>query len=119
VLPDAALIDCVEHVGMLWIESEPLIREHIVQRELAPLLQAPERTRVVLAETLLLVLETHASAPALADRLGVHPQTVRHRLRKLREMFGERIDGGENLVLLLALRATVGRWTEPGVAASA
>jgi hypothetical protein len=119
VLPDAALIDCAEHVGMLWIESEPLIREHIVQRELAPLLQAPERTRAVLAETLLLVLETHASAPALAERLGVHPQTVRHRLRKLRDMFGDRIDGGENLVLLLALRATIGRWTDPGIAASA
>ncbi|MGZ4288348.1 MAG: helix-turn-helix domain-containing protein, partial [Solirubrobacteraceae bacterium] len=42
----------------------------------------------------------------VAKRLGVHPQTVRYRLARLRELFGEALDDpDERFWLELALRA--------------
>jgi DNA-binding PucR family transcriptional regulator len=42
----------------------------------------------------------------VATRLGVHPQTVRYRLARLRELFGESLDDpDERFWLELALRA--------------
>ncbi|GAB4002393.1 helix-turn-helix domain-containing protein [Nocardioides ultimimeridianus] len=110
VIPGTGMIECVDFVAQLWVNSEPLMRELVIQRELAPLLSEAPRSRQVLSETLLLLLETGGSAPALAARLGVHPQTVRYRMRRLRELFGDRLDADENLTLLLALRATLPRW---------
>ena len=41
-----------------------------------------------------------------ADRLHVHPQTVRYRMSQIRELFGERLqDPDEVLALLIALSA--------------
>ena len=51
-----------------------------------------------------------ASAPstsvqAVAAELGVHPQTVRYRIRQLRELFGTRLEDPEaRFELALALR---------------
>jgi hypothetical protein len=110
VLPQAPVIQCSDHVATLWLHAEPLLRQLVIQRHLAPLMSEPGRSRQVLSETLLLYLETHGSAPALAEQLGVHPQTVRYRLRRLREMFGERIDSPESLTMLLALRSSLALW---------
>ena len=42
---------------------------------------------------------------AVAAELGVHPQTVRYRLRQLRELFGTRLEDPEaRFELSLALR---------------
>ena len=107
------VIRCAEHVAMLWVHSEPLMRDWVMHSELAPLMSEPERNRLVLAATLLALLETHGSAPALAERLGVHAQTVRYRLRRLRQLFGERLDCPEQcLSLLLALRASLPLWDQ-------
>jgi DNA-binding PucR family transcriptional regulator len=44
--------------------------------------------------------------PAVAAALHVHPQTVRYRLKRLRELFGERLDDPRvRFELALALRA--------------
>lgn len=110
VLPPRLVIDCADHVSTLWLHAEPLLRQLVVQRQLAPLMREPARSRKVLSETLLLYLETRGSAPALAERLGVHPQTVRYRLRRLRLMFGDRIDAPESLTMLLALRSSMALW---------
>ena len=46
-----------------------------------------------------------AIAPT-ADQLGVHPQTVRYRIARLRELLGEQLDDPEaRFELQLALRA--------------
>lgn len=111
LIADTGLIRCADHVELLWVHSEPLLRDLVMRSELAPLMSVPERTRLVLVETLLALLETHGSAPALAQRLGVHPQTIRYRLRRLRELLGDRLDApGQNLALLLALRASLPMW---------
>ncbi|HEY8581292.1 MAG TPA: helix-turn-helix domain-containing protein, partial [Capillimicrobium sp.] len=59
-----------------------------------------------LAETLRAWLELQGSAPAVAARLHVHPQTVRYRLARLREELGDALDDpAARFELLLALRA--------------
>ncbi|KAA1419354.1 PucR family transcriptional regulator [Nocardioides humilatus] len=110
VLGCQPVIECSEHVATLWLHAEPLLRERVVDHHLAPLMTEPPRSRQVLCETLLLYLETHGSAPALAAHLDVHPQTVRYRLRRLREMFGDVMDSPDALTLLLALRSSPGLW---------
>ena len=45
----------------------------------------------------------------MAGELDVHPQTVRYRLKQLRELFGERLEDPEaRFELSLALRAAEG-----------
>ncbi|WP_447644995.1 helix-turn-helix domain-containing protein [Nocardioides zeae] len=46
------------------------------------------------------------SAPVLAEQLGVHHQTVRHRMRRLRDLLGAAVDDPAMAsVLLPALHA--------------
>lgn len=43
----------------------------------------------------------------MADRLGVHPQTVRYRMNQVGDLLGSRLDDpGERLMLQMALHAT-------------
>ena len=50
-------------------------------------------------------LDRPGQVQAVAAALGVHPQTVRYRLNKLRELFGERLeDPDARFELALALR---------------
>ncbi|CAA9508190.1 MAG: Transcriptional regulator, CdaR-family [uncultured Solirubrobacteraceae bacterium] len=45
---------------------------------------------------------------AVGEALGVHPQTVRYRVRQLKELFGEALDDPEaRFELALALRSRV------------
>jgi PucR C-terminal helix-turn-helix domain len=37
-------------------------------------------------------LEEQGRLQAVADRLGIHPQTARYRLNRLRELFGDALD---------------------------
>lgn len=79
----------------------------LVVRQLAPLagMRVPYRER--LAETLLCWLQCSRNANEVAARLGVHPQTVRYRLRQLDGLFGDRLqdpDGGFELELALRVR---------------
>ncbi|GGF37425.1 hypothetical protein GCM10011519_08700 [Marmoricola endophyticus] len=111
VLEVGPVVDCDEHLPMLWIHSEPVLRRRLTQQALGPLLEETPHNRQVLAETLMAWLETHASAPALGERLDVHAQTVRYRMRKLRAMFGERLDDPDSaLAIGLALKASLPLW---------
>lgn len=95
-----------DHLVELALDAarEPLAA--LAQRRLAPLSGRTPAARARLAETLLAWLELHGSAPAVARRLHVHPQTVRYRLARLREALGGALDDPQaRFELLLALRA--------------
>ncbi|MDX6703089.1 MAG: hypothetical protein QOF26_3315, partial [Baekduia sp.] len=50
-------------------------------------------------------LDEPGQVSRVAERLGVHPQTVRYRMAQLRDLFGERLDDPEaRFELALALR---------------
>ena len=93
VLPDQPVIDCTDHVGVLWVHAEPLLADLVRSTLLAPLLAEPPHSRRILADTLLAWIEhSRPSAPALAQILDKHPQTIRYRLKRIRDLFGDALD---------------------------
>ena len=64
-----------------------------------------ETQRARLETTLRAWLDRPGQVQAIAAALGVHPQTVRYRMARLRELFGERLDDPDaRFELALALR---------------
>ncbi|MCW3007376.1 MAG: putative sigma factor, partial [Solirubrobacterales bacterium] len=95
-----------DHLADLALDAarEPLAE--LAARRLAPLQDRTDAARERLQETLLAWLELQGSAPAVARRLHVHPQTVRYRLARLREQLGDALDDPQaRFELQLALRA--------------
>jgi DNA-binding PucR family transcriptional regulator len=87
------------------------MRQRLCQELLEPLLAETPNSRTILSETLLAWVETRDSAPAIAARLDVHPQTVRYRWKRINELFGEVLqDPDFVLQLTLVLKASVPMW---------
>jgi len=111
--PADGVLHCADHRAELCLHADPILREHTDLAVLAPLVGETPKRRAVLAETMLLWLQTRESAPAIAARLKVHEQTVRHRLRRLRELFGPRLsDPSQTVDLLTALESATPRWRD-------
>ncbi|WP_148046027.1 helix-turn-helix domain-containing protein [Nocardioides marmoriginsengisoli] len=111
VIPTARVIECLRHRTQLWLHAEPYMRQQLCQELLAPLLAETPNSREILSETLLTWLETRDSAPAIAARLDVHPQTVRYRWKRINEIFGEALHDPELVVqLTMLLKASVPLW---------
>ncbi|MEU8685405.1 helix-turn-helix domain-containing protein [Streptomyces sp. NPDC048611] len=106
LLPAGELLQCTEHTeALVLLPPEELIGD-LTRRRLAPLESCGPAHARRLAETLLAWLETRGGAPEVAARLGVHPQTVRYRLRQIRELWGTEIDDPDRrFELELVLRA--------------
>lgn len=114
VIHDQAIVNCGDYRTLLWMHADPVLMRHTRDELLAPLAQEKPHSKAVLSETLLLWLQTHASAPKLAEQLGVHDQTIRMRLRRLKELFGDQlIDPSQSLALLIALRQVDPSHPEP------
>lgn len=115
LLPGGQVLQCTEHTEALVLLPPEELIEDLARRCLAPLDQcAPAHSRR-LVETLLAWLETRGGAPEVAARLGVHPQTVRYRLRQIRELLGDEVDDPDRRFKLeLVLRAR--RLRDAGVA---
>ncbi|MFE0175514.1 helix-turn-helix domain-containing protein [Streptomyces sp. NPDC059002] len=106
LLPTGEVLHCTEHTeALVLLQPEELI-EDLARRCLAPLAHCGPAHGRRLAETLLAWLETRGGAPEVAARLGVHPQTVRYRLRQIRELWGDEVDDPDRrFELELVLRA--------------
>lgn len=92
LLPGGELLHCTEHTEALVLLPPEELIGGLTRRRLAPLAECGPTHSRRLAETLLAWLETRGGAPEVAGRLGVHPQTVRYRLRQIRELWGDDID---------------------------
>ncbi|GAA1743456.1 helix-turn-helix domain-containing protein [Aeromicrobium alkaliterrae] len=110
-VPDDGIVRCDHHQPELCLHADPVLRRRTDQEMLAPLASQTPKRRLALAETMTLWLQTGESATALADRLGVHHQTVHGRLRKLRVIFQDRLeDPTQAAALLTALESATPRW---------
>lgn len=99
-----------EHLSTLALfqAREPL--GELARRRLAPLEGLTPNARARMLETLRAYLEQRGSAPAMARALGLHPQTVRYRMRRLRELFGETLeDPDARFELQASVRAPAAR----------
>jgi hypothetical protein len=101
------VVFCEDYLVEMWLlADEPLI-DQLARRRLGAVagLGAVQRQR--LTETLIAWLETSGTAPAIAERLSVHPQTVRYRMRNLeRALDGQLSDPDTRFAIEAVLRAT-------------
>ncbi|MER5337566.1 helix-turn-helix domain-containing protein [Micromonospora sp. NPDC002717] len=101
---DGAALDTEQHLAELALSTDPEGIADLRARVLAPLASLPPATADRLAETLRSWLLHHGRRDDVAADLFVHPQTVRYRMGKLRELYGDRLtDPGTVLDLTLAL----------------
>jgi hypothetical protein len=104
---DGAVVRCDDHEIALLLGAAPDLAREVARRRLAPLDALEDDARERMTATLAAWLADPGRPQAMADRLGVHVQTVRYRLKTLRELLGDALDDpDERFELALALRVT-------------
>ena len=97
-----------DHLGVLVAHGDERILAELAGRRLAPLDGETPASRARLTETLRSWLDHQGEVARIAAELHVHPQTVRYRLARLREAFGDLLDDpAARFELSLALRSPV------------
>jgi len=98
-------VRCDEHLSTLLILADEDLASTLRSSRLAPLARLRPGQRDRIAETLLAWLQLGENAAEVAQQIHVHPQTVRFRLRQIRELFGDQLrDPDRRFELQLALR---------------
>jgi hypothetical protein len=92
-------------VDLLLFEGRPVV-DRLAARRLAAFDALTPKARRRMAETAHAYVREGGNAAAMARALDLHPQTVRYRLARLRELLGDQLDDPDaRLELELALRA--------------
>jgi PucR C-terminal helix-turn-helix domain len=105
-LPSQGPIRVRDHLATIILLQDADIARALAAERLAALDPLPEAQRERLLETLASWLAHQRRTPRIASELHVHPQTVRYRISKLRELLGEALDTADGrFELELALRA--------------
>lgn len=115
------LVVAADHGPALLLSSDPRLVEDLIRDRLAPLDALAPAARERLTSTLAAWLAEQGRLGPVAARLGVHPQTVRYRLGRLREVLGPALDDPDarfELDLALRTRTLVGGGREEQEAAS-
>lgn len=100
------LPSCDDHLVTLWLMADVPLAEQVARRKLAGLADLTPLRQRQLTDTLAALLETGGTATQAAARLGVHPQTVRYRIRQLEQILGDALaDPDGRFALELAVRA--------------
>jgi hypothetical protein len=99
-----------DHLAAVVMLADEELARAFVQARLALLEELGGRERQRLLDTLEAWLDHQRHTPRVAAQLHVHPQTVRYRLAKLRELLGDQLeeaDGRFELELALRLRRLI------------
>jgi lambda repressor-like predicted transcriptional regulator len=101
-----SLLMAETHRLSLLLGADRRLAREVADAALAPLASETDLSRERLRSTLDAWLRHRGRTEAVAKALHVHPQTVRYRLARLRELFGSRLDDPDGrFELELALRA--------------
>ncbi|MGH2896812.1 MAG: PucR family transcriptional regulator [Solirubrobacteraceae bacterium] len=92
VARDGELITARDYAGQLLLRSDPGLADELAADRLAPLDDLSPGSRRRLHETLEVWLAEQGRVGAVAERLGIHPQTARYRVGRLRDLFGDALD---------------------------
>ena len=104
---DGALVSADEHSLALLLSTDRRLASDVASAALSPLDGETPASRERLSQTLLEWLRHRGRTELVAEALHVHPQTVRYRLGRLRELYGEGLDDPDRrFELELALRST-------------
>jgi PucR C-terminal helix-turn-helix domain len=105
-IPGDGLADSDEHLAALVIHADPEALADLSARRLAALDALTPMQRARMQATLAAWLARDGSVAEAAADLVVHPQTVRYRVARLRELLGDQLDNADaRFELALALRA--------------
>ena len=83
------VVYCEDHLVTLWLLSDGALADQVSRRHFGALEGLTPRQQERLTETFGAWLETRGTAAEIADRLQVHPQTVRYRIRQLERTLGD------------------------------
>jgi hypothetical protein len=101
----APFVVAERRLGDIALRAAPDVVAALREQALAPLSGESDASRRRLEGTLLSWLRHRGSHRAIAEELTVHPQTVRYRLRRLRELYGAALDDPDRrFELEIALR---------------
>jgi hypothetical protein len=89
------LLAADDHLLELLLAEDPSLVDDLARMRLGPLTALAPRSRERLESTLLAYLRHRGNGPRMAFDLHVHPQTVRYRLARLRELLGAALDDPE------------------------
>jgi DNA-binding PucR family transcriptional regulator len=95
-----AVIDTEDHLITLVRTADPQALADLRAKALAPLAAEKEATAAKLQETLRGWLLHQGRREEVAAVLLVHPQTVRYRMTRLRDLYGDRLRDPQWLLLL-------------------
>jgi hypothetical protein len=94
-LPGGGLLRVEDHAAdLLVLEGAPLVGG-IAGRRLAALGELTPRALARMEETALAYVRHGGNSVAMARELHVHPQTVRYRVARLRELLGDQLDDAD------------------------
>jgi PucR C-terminal helix-turn-helix domain len=106
----ASFVIADDHLPELVLHGDGALAADLAARALAPLNELRDGARARLTETLRAWLDDPGQVSRVAERLHVHPQTVRYRVGQLRDLFGERLDDPDaRFELALAVRVSAER----------
>jgi PucR C-terminal helix-turn-helix domain len=91
-LPDSGAVLADDHLGALMLFEGRRLARRMAARRLAPFAGLTGRAEERMRETALAYMEHRGNAVAMARALHVHPQTVRYRVNRLRELLGDQLD---------------------------
>ena len=91
-LPGGGLVVAEEQLATLVLHHDTALLAELAERCLAPLADQTPSAAERLGETLREWLRWQGSVPDVAAALHIHPQTVRYRMGRLRELFGPALD---------------------------
>ncbi len=104
--PDSPLVLAEQRLAEIAINAAPEIVSALRSRLLAPLNGQTPASRARLEATLLQWLRHRGSQRAVAEELSIHPQTVRYRMTRLRDLIGDALDDpDQRFALEMALRS--------------
>jgi hypothetical protein len=92
LLEAEGLVLAEEHLGELVVSEAGRIVEIIRRHRLAALESLGASARQRMEATALAYVQHAGNAAAMGRALHLHPQTVRHRLRRLRQLLGDQLD---------------------------
>ncbi|RZQ65820.1 PucR family transcriptional regulator [Amycolatopsis suaedae] len=106
IIPAEPVVWCQDHLPTLWLFADEFLLSEVLARNLAPMAGLTAKQQDRIATTMLTWLHSTGGAPDIAERLGIHPQTVRYRMRQVDKLFGAQLrDPHARLELEIALRA--------------
>lgn len=109
--PGGGCLDTEEHLVALVVSADPRALADLREQALAPLAGERPSSVAKLVETLRSWLLHQGRRDEVAAELFVHPQTVRYRVARLRELYGDRLRDPQ-WILLLTVALSTGDGTE-------